>query len=32
LPGGKIPTRLGIGLVEPVSKGVLRMTIAPEER
>ena len=32
LPGGRIPTRLGIGLVAPVSKGAVRLTIAPGER
>ncbi len=32
LPGGRIPTRLGIGLAAPVSKGAVRLTIAPGER
>lgn len=32
LPGGRIPTRLGIGLAGPVSKGAVRVTIAREER
>jgi len=32
LPGRRIPTRLGIGLVDPVSKGVLRVTIAPANK
>ncbi len=32
LPGGRIPTRLGIGLAAPVSKGAIKLTIAPEER
>jgi hypothetical protein len=32
LPGGRIPTRLGIGLKEPVAKAALRVMIAPADR